>query len=184
MPRRRLYTFLILKHTGTRYYSVDRDFTGDTSDSEGIKFVAKVRAKNFLEAHLAYFGKLPPIDPNIRPLVLLLNEHGYVTEYSCSGHRRTPSGGYISLYADSTKSARRLMRAFGAIEDAWHREHFDEWPPVRVEVQVLCNHWFLLAHANEWHLRLGFRSARRRPIRAAEYADLCEQLRAILARPE
>ena len=179
MPRRRLYRFEIVRDVGSRHYSVHRDDTGDGSDAPGLKFIAHVRAKNFLDAHLSYFGKLPPIDRNIRPLVLLLNEHGYMTQSTCSGNRGNPTG-YITLYAASTKSARRLMRACGAIEDAWHR---DDWPRVQVTVEVLCRHWSLLEQG-EWSLRLEFSSLRRRPIRAAEYANVCEQLRTILSRPD
>lgn len=182
---RRTHNFQIWKIPSSGEQLMLRDNTGDTTPYvEDFEFVTQFRTVGFLEAHVAHFGELPQIDRKIRPLVLLLNELGYMTEYSCSGHEGRPVDreGYIALFADSAQSARKLIGALSSIKAQWIDEH-ETWPPVCVTVEVSTSNWKSLAHDDEWPLRLGFAPATSRPITAANYAWLGKQLLEKLALP-
>lgn len=143
-----------------------------TSERPGFVLVAQIQAATYLEAHLAHFGRLPPIDRTIKPLVLLFNELGYITEYSCSGHRKggPTRDGYISLISPSTLQTRALIDCMSDILDT-----VDTMPRVSVEIQMVLFHQDRLED-DEWCLRLGFRTYPGPPT-AADYAWLGERLR-------
>lgn len=170
----RLFQVFRFEEDGT--YAVLLEDTPQSS--EGMEFVAEVRAKNFLDAHLRVVGVLPEIDDAIRPLVLLLNELGYFTEFSCCGHGK--EDGYISLVLETADRVRSLRQLLASIEEA------EEDGPCDCEgVCHGCGHESLrflrdgtaLPEGNlffqlvlpvwcrwEWSLRVGFDCAERAPL--------------------
>ena len=114
---------------GKRLFQVFRHHSGTTmvnlevepKSGPGFDFLAEVYADGFLAAHVAVLGELPPIDADIKPLVLLLNELGFWTEFSCSGHEEKDGGnrGYISVYIERAETLLRLKRL---LADIWDEE--------------------------------------------------------------
>ena len=163
----------------------------------GLDFVGEVSAEGFLAAHLAVLGELPPLDEAIKPLVLLLNELGYWTEFSCSGHEAEESegatGGYILVYIERAETLLRLKRL---LADVWDEDDgpcdcegecdfIDGHPPLRslrngtpipepnmgVRINLIVDGTL----HGEWGVRIDF-VGYERPLTALDYAWLVEQI--------
>jgi hypothetical protein len=164
---------------------------------EGFEFVGQVRAKNFLEAHVAVVGELPQLDEPIKPLVLLLNSLGFWTLYCCSGHQTEHDDGghgYIFLHIEQVESLRRLKQLMADILDddedgpcdcegpceygheplRFLRQRTAPLPAPNMVVTLALE----LAATNrhgEWGLSMRF-SGINRPLSALDYAWLVEQI--------
>ena len=186
--------FQVFRHAdGTHWVALDLE----PRSSEGLDFVGEVCADGFLAAHVAVLGELPPLDEAIKPLVLLLNELGFWTEFSCSGHEAEESdggnGGYILVYIERAETLLRLKRL---LADIWDEEDgpcdcegecdfIDGHPPVRslrngtpipepnmgVRLELTVEGTF----HGEWGVRIDF-VGYERPLTALDYAWLVEQI--------
>jgi len=186
--------FQVFRHDdGTHMVALDVD----PKPIEGLAFVGEVCADGFLAAHVAVLGELPPLDEAIKPLVLLLNELGFWTEFSCSGHEAEESdggnGGYILVYIERAETLLRLKRL---LADVWDEDDgpcdcegecdfIDGHPPVRslrngtpipepnmgVRLELTVEGTF----HGEWGVRIDF-VGYERPLTALDYAWLVEQI--------
>ena len=188
---------------GQRLFQVFRHHSGTTmvnlevepKSGPGFDFLAEVYADGFLAAHVAVLGELPPLDDAIKPLVVLLNELGFWTEFSCSGHEQKNGGsrGYILVYNERAETLLRLKRL---LADIWDEEDgpcdcegecdfIDGHPPVRslrngtpipepnmgVRLELTVEGTF----HGEWGGRIDF-VGYERPLTALDYAWLVEQI--------
>ncbi len=186
--------FQVFRHDdGTHMVALDVD----PRPIEGLDFIGEVCADGFLAAHVAVLGELPPLDEAIKPLVLLLNELGFWTEFSCSGHEAEESdggnGGYILVYIERAETLLRLKRL---LADIWDEEDgpcdcegecdfIDGHPPLRslrngtpipepnmgVRLELTVEGTF----HGEWGVRIDF-VGYERPLTALDYAWLVEQI--------
>lgn len=184
---------------GQRLFQVFRHHSGTTmvnlevepKSGPGFDFLAEVYADGFLAAHVAVLGELPPLDDAIKPLVVLLNELGFWTEFSCSGHGG--NRGYISVYIERAETLLRLKRL---LADIWDEEDgpcdcegecdfIDGHPPVRSlrdgtpiplpNMDVRLNLVVDGTLHGEWGVSIDF-VGYERPLTALDYAWLVEQI--------
>ena len=186
--------FQVFRHAdGTHWVALDLE----PRSSEGLDFIGEVCADGFLAAHVAVLGELPPLDEAIKPLVLLLNELGYWTEFSCSGHEAEESdgatGGYILVYIERAETLLRLKRL---LADIWDEDDgpcdcegdcdfIDGHPPLRSlrngtpipepNMDVRINLIVDGTLHGEWGVRIDF-CGYERPLTALDYAWLVEQI--------
>lgn len=187
---------------GQRLFQVFRHHSGTTmvnlevepKSGPGFDFLAEVYADGFLAAHVAVLGELPPLDDAIKPLVVLLNELGFWTEFSCSGHEQKNGGsrGYILVYNERAETLLRLKRL---LADIWDEEDgpcdcegacdfIDGHPPSRClrngtpipepNMGVRLNLIVDGLHG-EWGVSIDF-VGYERPLTALDYAWLVEQI--------
>ena len=178
-------------HCGTNMVNLEVE----PKSGEGFDFVGEVYAEGFLAAHVAVLGELPPLDADIKPLVLLLNELGFWTEFSCSGHAEKNGGsrGYVLVYIERAETLLRLKRL---LADIWDEDDgpcdcegecdfIDGHPPVRSlrdgtpiplpNMDVRLNLVVDGTLHGEWGVSIDF-VGYERPLTALDYAWLVEQI--------
>mgnify|MGYP006957518213 FL=1 len=178
-------------HSGTTLVNLEVE----PKSGPGFDFVGEVYAEGFLAAHVAVLGELPLLDDAIKPLVVLINELGFWTEFSCSGHEEKNGGnrGYILVYNERAETLLRLKRL---LADIWDEEDgpcdcegacdfIDGHPPVRslrngtpipvpnmgVRLELTVEGAF----HGEWGFRIDFLGYER-SLTALDYAWLVEQI--------
>lgn len=168
----KLHNFQVWKHRRLMEHVVIRDERRERHPEPGWRLLKQVFAPNFLDAHQQVLGRLPPIDEPIKPLVLLLNELGYLTQFSCSGHRPSDRG-CIAMIAPDELHLRRLCEAL-------RRSPYQRW---RESVEVDIEHWLDrpdLLKPGEWPICLRI-AVKKGPPSERDYGWLTQLLRETLA---
>ncbi len=169
--------------------------TGRLESWIGIGTLGTEEGRAWATVSQEVLGELPPLDDAIKPLVVLLNELGFWTEFSCSGHEEKNGGnrGYISVYIERAETLLRLKRL---LADIWDEEDgpcdcegecdfIDGHPPLRslrngtpipepnmgVRINLIVDGTL----HGEWGVRIDF-VGYERPLTALDYAWLVEQI--------